>query len=107
MLLPVMSLVRPGELLLIAGEHGAPCCAAAARVAAASSVPLRAIRIGHVEGDYRDPRRAWLRQREIGADGAILVRPDRYVAWRSAGAAADPARELRSALGTILGREVR
>jgi 2,4-dichlorophenol 6-monooxygenase len=52
----------------------------------------------------RDPRSAWLRQREITAEGAVLVRPDRFVAWRSPGAAPDPYAELGRALARVLGR---
>lgn len=104
--LPLMQLVRPGRFLLIAGEEGADWCAAARELAEANGLPLDAIRIGHLDGDYRDPRCAWLRQREIGRRGAVLVRPDRYVAWRSTGAAGDPAGELGSALTRILCRPV-
>ena len=64
------------------------------------------MRIGHLDGDFFDPRCTWLRQREIGPEGAILVRPDRFVAWRSIGAHADPASELAGALGQVLAREV-
>ena len=71
-----------------------------------AGLPLDAVRIGHVDGDLFDPRCTWLRHREIGADGAILVRPDRFVAWRSLGAAEDPAAELAAALGQILARPV-
>ena len=66
-----------------------------ASVAASAGLPLDAVRIGHVDGDLFDPRCTWLRHREIGADGAILVRPDRFVAWRSLGAADDPAPSWR------------
>lgn len=38
----------------------------------------------------------------IDAAGAILVRPDHHVAWRSATAPADPASDLRHALSAIL-----
>ena len=48
-------------------------------------MPLDAVRIGHVDGDLFDPRCTWVRQREIGPEGAILVRPDRFVAWRQHG----------------------
>jgi len=102
--MPLMHLVRPGRFLVIAGEDAAAWCDAAARVATASGIPLDAIRIGHIDGDYRDPRCTWLRQRQITARGAILVRPDRFVAWRSMGAAPDPARELRTALSNVLCR---
>jgi hypothetical protein len=37
--------------------------------------------------------------------GALLVRPDGFVAWRSAAPAADPAAELDHALRAILGRD--
>lgn len=100
----LLRLVRPGELLLIAGEDGAAWCDAARAVAAKLRVPLRAVRIGHLDGDYRDPRCTWLRQREIGRGGAVLVRPDRFVAWRSLDAVAEPARELEAALTRVLGR---
>jgi 2,4-dichlorophenol 6-monooxygenase len=100
----LMSLVRPGEFLLVAGEEGTPWCEAAERIAETRRVPLRAIRIGHLEGDYRDPRCTWLRHRQIGPGGAVLVRPDRFVGWRSVAAAADPAGELDAALSGILCR---
>ena len=47
---------------------------------------------------------AWVRQREISTQGAVLVRPDRVVAWRSIGAAKNPTAELATALSKILGR---
>lgn len=100
----LMTLVQPGEFLLIAGEEGAPWCEAAARVAETRRIPLRAVRIGHLDGDYRDPRCTWLRHRQIGPRGAVLVRPDRFVGWRSLDASADPAGELHGALSSILCR---
>lgn len=102
---PIKDLVAPGRFLLIAGEDGQPWCEAARRIASDAGVALDALRIGHLDGDLFDPRCTWLRCREIGADGAILVRPDRFVCWRSLGAGGDPQRELESALGIVLGRE--
>jgi 2,4-dichlorophenol 6-monooxygenase len=99
-----MDLVKPGRFLLIAGEAGAAWCDAAAKLATELGVPLDAVQIGHLDGDYRDPRSAWLRQREITPAGAVLVRPDRFVAWRSQGAAADPPAELGRALAQVLAR---
>jgi putative polyketide hydroxylase len=40
----------------------------------------------------------------LGADGAVLVRPDGFVAWRSMSAGVDPERELGAALGAALCR---
>jgi 2,4-dichlorophenol 6-monooxygenase len=104
---PIKDLVAPGRFLLIAGEDAQAWCDAAAELAAASGVPVDAVRIGHVEGDLFDPRCTWLRQRGIAADGAVLIRPDRFVAWRSLGAADDPAAELNVALETILAQRSR
>ena len=64
------------------------------------------MRIGHLDGDLFDPRCAWLRQREIERDGAILVRPDRFVAWRQRTASDDPRGALAAALSQILARPV-
>ena len=101
---PLMNLVKPGHFLLIAGEDGRAWCDAAKAVAKDLGIPLDAVTIGHIEGDYRDPRSAWIRQREISAQGAVLVRPDRVVAWRSMGAAKSPTAELAGALSKVLGR---
>ena len=38
--------------------------------------------------------------------GAVLVRPDRFVAWRSLDAAADPAASLATAFSQLLGRMI-
>jgi 2,4-dichlorophenol 6-monooxygenase len=102
---PIKDLVAPGRFLLIAGEDGAAWCEAAERLAEAG-VPLDAVRIGHIDGDLYDPRCMWLRNREIGRDGAVLVRPDRFIGWRSMAAAEQPLEELAEALGRILARPV-
>ena len=103
---PIKDLVPPGRFVLIAGEDGQAWVDAARQVADAAGVPLDALRIGHIDGDLFDPRCTWLRHRGIGPEGAVLVRPDRFVAWRSIGAVADPAGELASALGAVLARPV-
>ncbi|HEX8870830.1 MAG TPA: FAD-dependent monooxygenase [Lentzea sp.] len=102
--IPVMDLVRPGRFLLIAGEQGHDWLAAAAKAAATLDVPVDAVRIGHLDGDHLDPRSQWARHRGITDRGAILVRPDRFVGWRSAGETADPAAELVETLTRILAR---
>lgn len=96
--------VRPGRFLLIAGEEGGAWRDAARALARRHALPLDAVCIGHLDGDLLDVCCHWLRRREIGAAGAVLVRPDRFVAWRSMGAADDPAAALTDALGRILAR---
>lgn len=99
-------LVQPGRFLLVAGEDGQDWCSAAATLAAAHALPLDAIRIGHIDGDLFDPRLAWAQFRGVSSRGAVLVRPDRVVCWRHAGASEDPAAVLDGVLGRVLGRRV-
>jgi 2,4-dichlorophenol 6-monooxygenase len=101
----IRDLVPPGRFLVIAGEQGEDWCQAAAALSA-GGLPVDAVRIGHLEGDLFDPRCTWLRRREIGPAGAVLVRPDHYVAWRSLQAGEDPTGELAGALAGILSRPV-
>jgi len=103
---PIKDLVTPGRFLLIAGEDGRSWCEAAQQLASETGLPLDALRIGHLDGDLYDPRCAWMRYREITPEGAILVRPDRFIAWRAASAVADPRDELAGALGRILARPI-
>ena len=103
---PIKDLVAPGRFLLIAGEDGGAWCEAARALAADAGLPLDAVRIGHLEGDLFDPRCGWLRRREIERDGAILVRPDRFVAWRQLSGVEDPRAVLADALGQVLARPI-
>jgi hypothetical protein len=96
----------PGRFLLIAGEDGEAWCEAARELSARADLPLDAVRIGHLDGDLYDPRCTWLRRREIASDGALLVRPDRFVAWRSLAGSESPEDELADALGRILAKPV-
>ena len=75
-------------------------------IAEANDLPIDAVRIGHIDGDLFDPRLAWAQFRGISAKGAVLVRPDRVVCWRHAGASQDPLAALRGALGAVLGRSL-
>jgi hypothetical protein len=53
-------------------------------------VAMRAVTVGHARGDLRDPRLRWCQLRGHGPDGAILVRPDRCVAFRSGASNSGP-----------------
>lgn len=54
--------------------------------------------------DLVDDDGAWAGVLGIGGDGALLVRPDQHVAWRSAGPPTSADDELRGALAAVLGR---
>jgi len=64
------------------------------------------VRIGHLDGDLYDPRCRWLRHRQIASDGAVLVRPDRFIAWRHPAGTGDTRPALAAALSQVLARLV-
>jgi hypothetical protein len=103
---PIKDLVAPGRFLLIAGEDGQAWCEAARQLAAEANLPLDALCIGHLDGDLYDPRCTWLRHRQIAGGGAVLVRPDRFIAWRHPAGTGDPRAALAAALSQILARPV-
>lgn len=102
--LALFDLVRPGRFLLIASEEGQEWEEAGRILASVTGIPLDVVRIGHLDGDYLDSRSSWTRQRGVGTTGAVLVRPDRFVAWRSFGGADDAKATLLNALNAILSR---
>jgi putative polyketide hydroxylase len=55
-------------------------------------------------GELADVDGSWQGVYDVEDDGAVLVRPDGYVAWRSRVAARDPAPALQTAIDRILGR---
>ena len=92
------------EFVLLAGNRGGAWCSAARAAADALHIPLVAYTVG-VDADLGDPDNRWPAAYGVSADGAVLVRPDGHVAWRSTGAAADAAPALQSALAAIVGRD--
>ncbi|MGW7434401.1 FAD-dependent oxidoreductase [Streptomyces sp. NPDC054861] len=97
-------------LLCGAGDPGGWHTAAAA-VAEDLAVPLAAYRIGGGGGGEEGADLApsdgqdWAQAHGVTESGAILVRPDGFVAWRCPQTAEDPGAQLRAAVGKILGRE--
>jgi hypothetical protein len=65
-----------------------------------------AVRIGHADGDLLDACCHGCVIARSVKTARLLVRPDRFVAWRSLGAAADAVAELRAALAQILHRSI-
>src|SRR2546425_552872 len=96
------TLVDGGHFVLIAGEDGQAWVAAAEKLAAEHGIPLRAARVGVLDSDYVDVRCSWLKHRGISPEGAVLVRPDRYIGFRSHGAVDDPCTTLAAAFRRIL-----
>jgi 2,4-dichlorophenol 6-monooxygenase len=101
--LSTLDLVPPGGFLLLAGEDGQPWVDAARGIAAERGIELVALRVGHLSGDLYDPRLRFEQIRDFGPGGAILVRPDRCIAWRTTTGAPDPTETLRPVFDQILG----
>lgn len=91
--------------VLLTGERGAAWQEAAGVVADEVPAPLRAYRIA-ADGDLTvDADRTWSAAYGVAEDGAVLVRPDGFVAWRSSDepAAADDAKNtLRNVLTRLV-----
>ncbi|MFI5297624.1 MAG: FAD-dependent monooxygenase [Polyangiales bacterium] len=101
---PLRQIAPPSAFMLIAGEDGEAWCEAARRAAADRGIELVAVRVGHATGDWLDPRLAFVRLQAFGPEGAILVRPDRVIAWRSIGAVVDGERVVGAAFDKVLAR---
>ncbi|MGW2938300.1 FAD-dependent monooxygenase [Streptomyces sp. NPDC001156] len=95
-------LIHGGHFALIAGEDGQDWVEAATKIADQRKLPLRAARVGLGTVDFVDIRLAWLKQREISDTGAVLVRPDGHVAFRSIASVDDPVAVLSGAFDQIL-----
>jgi 2,4-dichlorophenol 6-monooxygenase len=76
---------------------------AAVGVAASLGIGILVHRIGGV-GGILDAYGEWVRVREVGDDGCVLVRPDRHVGWRSLGAVPDATVRLEQVMRMILAR---
>jgi len=96
-----VDLIGP-HFLLLAGNDG-EAWRRTAQAAAPSWPPLVAHIIG-ADTEVSDPDGKWQLSYGIDADGAVLVRPDGYVAWRSRSGVSNPEASLRAAFDRLLGR---
>jgi 2,4-dichlorophenol 6-monooxygenase len=101
--LAMMDLAPYDRFTLITGIAGEAWAAVADKVAAELGVPLEAVVIGpgrEVTDLYYD----WAKLREVDESGALLVRPDKHIAWRAMSMPEDAEGALRAAMNTILGK---
>ncbi|NKE61372.1 FAD-dependent monooxygenase [Lentzea sp. PSKA42] len=97
-------LVPYGRFTLLTGINGEAWADAAQKAGDRLGVPLETVVIGPgrpVTDLYFD----WSRLSGVDEDGAVLVRPDKHVGWRSHSLPADPEAELMSVLTAVLSRE--
>lgn len=99
----MMDLAPYDRFTLLTGIAGEAWAAAADKVAHELGIPLETVVIGpgrEVTDLYYD----WAKLREVDENGALLVRPDKHIAWRAMSMPDDPATALRAALNQILGK---
>jgi hypothetical protein len=90
------------SFVLLVGRTGTAWCQAAAEVAHARCLPLHAFMVG-AQGDLVDPYGTWATTYGVKQDGAVLVRPDGHVAWRSRSCVTNPGQALQGVLASVLG----
>ncbi|MFE1794411.1 FAD-dependent oxidoreductase [Streptomyces sp. NPDC059525] len=113
---PHMWLTRAGQRVslldlyetsfVLLSSPGTPWKEAAGQVARELGAHLDAYTIGSApDADLVQPDGAdWAELHELAADGAVLVRPDGFVAWRAEHTPADPRGELLDAMTRLLRR---
>jgi putative polyketide hydroxylase len=105
--LSTLDLYERSLVLLSAAAGSGGWHAAAKRVAEELSVPLAPYRVGDGPDAELSPEDGadWAEVHGVSVDGAVLVRPDGFVAWRSQEAADAPEAVLRKVLTAVLARE--
>ncbi|MFF0091581.1 FAD-dependent oxidoreductase [Streptomyces canus] len=100
-----LDLYETSFVLLSAADDPSGWHEAAVRLSEGTSAPLTSYRVGHgsgaeltTEGDAD-----WSAVHGTTPEGAVLVRPDGFVAWRSPGPVPDAESALRQVLTTLLG----
>jgi 2-polyprenyl-6-methoxyphenol hydroxylase-like FAD-dependent oxidoreductase len=86
------------DFVLFAGGEGAAWVEAAAK----RNLPVKVVRVDH--NDLSDVDGRWHETYGVERGGAVLVRPDGYVGWRSASRVENPPAALADAFHSILGQ---
>lgn len=98
-----LNILEHGHFGLIVGIGGDPFIAAAEAVSQELKLKIPVYKIGYC-CLYDDVLGEWHTARgELGDQGALLVRPDRHIAWRSVNRPGNPTDALRGALRQVLG----
>jgi putative polyketide hydroxylase len=88
-----------GRFVLLTGSDGMPWCQAVGRTS--PGIALAVYRIGP-DGDLADPEQQWTQRMGVSSDGAVLIRPDGFVAWRSRHLTPAPEYQFEDVLSHIL-----
>jgi hypothetical protein len=98
-----IDLAGKGRFCLLTGPGGQEWKSAAQAVSAALDIEIACYSIGWKQ-DYEDVYFDWAKKSEIEEDGCVLVRPDRFVAWRSPSMVEQPAKKLEEVMRYVLAR---
>lgn len=91
------------SFVLLSGLADGPWCAAARAAADKLGVPVTSYSVGPGPGFDLDAGTAdWAAVHGTTVEGAVLVRPDGFVAWRTAGIPDSPEQELTRVLQAVL-----
>ena len=90
------------HFVLLAGADG-EAWRRAAQAIDPTSPPLLVFTIG-ANADLGDPDGSWHQAYGVEPDGAVLVRPDGHVAWRTRSGASNPLKILYAAMDGVLGK---
>ncbi|OQV07297.1 FAD binding domain-containing protein [Cladophialophora immunda] len=99
-----LDIFEHGEFGLIVGIGGDVFSASAEAVGRELGVKIPVYKVGY-RCPYDDVLGEWDKVREIGDRGAVLIRPDRYIGWRTFDRPANPTEALLSALKQLLAGE--
>ena len=91
------------DFVVLAGSNGEDWCSGARAAGDSLGVPVSPYRIGTDVSDADGELEALYGS---GPEGAVLVRPDGFVCWRSSAPHANAGGELAAALAAALGRHV-
>jgi putative polyketide hydroxylase len=93
-----------GRWVLVVGPGGTGWHEAARRLASQTPFPLQRFRAGP-DGDLHDVDDRWSAVYGVARDGAVLVRPDGFIAWRARTSAPDPQVVLQSVFDRLRFKE--
>ncbi len=99
-----LDLAAYDRFTIITGAEPRPWEDAAAAVGRELGVAIAvyAVALGQ---EHNDMLGEWTRRREVGEHGCVLVRPDRFVGWRSHELPDDPTAALRETMTRLLHRD--
>jgi len=91
------------DFVLFAGSDGGDWIEAARRVGLRSTAPLLVCRLGY---DVDDPEGLFLPRLGVSPEGALLVRPDGFICWRSRGRSPDAFATLEASFARARGEKI-